>query len=72
MGVPEAAEYLGVRPRTLYRRIDLGEIPAFKIGRVIRIRKEDVDAFLEAHRIQPGGLSHLYPPGMGQEDERDD
>ncbi len=51
MGVPEAAEYLGVMPRTVYRRIDLGEIPAFKIGRVIRLRKDDVDAFLEAHRI---------------------
>ena len=36
IGVPEAAEYLGVMPRTVYRRIDLGEIPAFKIGRVIR------------------------------------
>ena len=72
MGVPEAAEYLGVRPRTLYRQIDLGEIPAFRIGRVIRIRKEDVDAFLEAHRIQPGELSHLYPHGMAQEDEGDD
>ncbi len=58
-------------PRTIYRRIDLGEIPAFKIGRVIRLRKEDVDAFLEAHRIKPGELGHLYPPGMGQEDEED-
>ena len=46
--------------------------PPFKIGRVIRLRKEDVDAFLEARRIQPGELSHLYPPGTGQEDEGDD
>ena len=72
MGVPEAAEYLGIMPRTPYRHIDLGEIPAFRSGAGLRIRKEDVDAFLEAHRIQPDELGHLYPPGMGQEDEGDE
>ncbi len=62
MGAPEAAAYLGVRLNTLYRRINLGEIRAYKLGRVIRLRKDDVDAYLEAHRIQPGDLDHLCPP----------
>ncbi len=35
MGVPEAAEYLGVVIRTVYRLIDTGDIRAYKVGRVI-------------------------------------
>ena len=48
MGVPEAARYLGIMDRTLYRLIDSEEIPAYKLGRVIRMKREDVDAWLEA------------------------
>ena len=45
-----------------YGFIDKGQIPAYKLGRVIRLKREDVDAFLESQRITPGSLSHLYPP----------
>jgi hypothetical protein len=27
----------------------------------------DVDAFLEANRVEPGSLRHLYPPGVEEE-----
>ncbi len=67
MGVPEAAEYLGVAMRTVYKFLDQGLIPAYKLGRVIRMKRADVDAFLEAHRIEPGSLRHLYPPGVDEE-----
>ena len=30
-------------------------------GRVIRLKATDVDAFIEASRIEPGTLEHLYP-----------
>ena len=62
MGAPEAAEYLGVQLRTLYRFIDESLVPAYKLGRVIRLKREDVDAFLESQRLAPGSLGHLYPP----------
>ena len=29
---------------------------------MIRVKVEDVDRFIEACRIQPGQLEHLYPP----------
>ncbi|MDP9419427.1 MAG: helix-turn-helix domain-containing protein [Actinomycetota bacterium] len=60
-GTPDAAAYLGVTLRTLYRLIDEGKIPAYKVGRVIRLRRAEVDAFVESQRIQPGELSHLRP-----------
>lgn len=56
-----AAERLGVTPRTLYRLIDAGELPAYKFGRVIRLRALEVEAFIDASRIAPGALKHLYP-----------
>jgi excisionase family DNA binding protein len=61
LGTTEAAERLGVVPRTLYRMIDEGQIAAFKFGRVIRLKESDLDEFIESTRVQPGSLSHLYP-----------
>lgn len=61
LGTTEAAERLGVVPRTLYRMIDEGQVPAYKMGRVIRLKESDLDAYLEANRVEPGSLSHLYP-----------
>lgn len=61
LGTTEAAERLGVVPRTLYRMIDEGLIPAYKMGRVIRVKASDLDEFLESTRVQPGSLAHLYP-----------
>ena len=67
MGVPEAAEHLGVAVRTVYKFIDEGHIPGYKLGRVIRVRTADVDAFLESNRIEPGSLTHLDKPDAESE-----
>ncbi len=56
-----AARHLGVTTRTLYRFIDEGQIPAYRFGRVIRLQRPDVEAFIERCRIAPGTLDHLYP-----------
>ncbi len=61
LGTTEAAERIGVVPRTLYRMIDEGLIAAYKMGRVIRVKESDLDAFVETTRVQPGSLAHLYP-----------
>ena len=61
LSTQEAARRLGVTPRTLYRFIDVGDLPAYRLGRVIRLKADDVDAFIEASRIEPGSLEHLYP-----------
>lgn len=61
LGTAEAARHLGITPRTLYRLIDEGQLPAYKFGRVIRLKSDDVTTFIEASRIRPGTLEHLYP-----------
>jgi excisionase family DNA binding protein len=62
LSTKSASEFLSVNLRTLYRLIDEGELPAYRIGRVIRLKEAEVVAFVEAARIEPGALVHLYPP----------
>lgn len=70
MNTREASEHLGVTLRTLYRFIDEGQLDAYKFGRVIRLKEADVDSFIEASRIAPGALEHLYPePRAGRAEE---
>ena len=64
----EAASRLGITARTLYRFIDEGLVPAYRFGRVIRLQRSEVDAFIERSRIQPGTLEHLYPDSVTSTD----
>ena len=61
LSTQDAARRLGVTPRTLYRFIDQGDLVAYRLGRVIRLKLSDVDTFIEKSRIEPGSLEHLYP-----------
>jgi excisionase family DNA binding protein len=44
----QAAERLGVAPRELYRLIDTGELVAYKVGRDLGLRPDDLDAYKAA------------------------
>ena len=57
----EACRRLGLTLRTLYRLMDEGQLAGYRFGRVFRLKAADVDAFIEASRITPGELAHLYP-----------
>lgn len=59
LSTKEAASHLGIATATLYRLIDAGELPAYRIGRVIRLKQDEVDAFIESARIQPGTLEQV-------------
>lgn len=68
LSTAEAAKRLGITARTLYRFIDHGELPGYRFGRVIRIKGSDVESFIEASRIEPGTLEHLYPEPVKGDD----
>lgn len=65
----QAAGQLGITTRTLYRLIDGGQLPAYRFGRVIRLKEQEVEAFIERSRIAPGELEHLYADGSATEEE---
>jgi excisionase family DNA binding protein len=39
--------YLNVTPRTIYRLIGTGELPAIRIGRLWRFKQTDLDEWVE-------------------------
>jgi len=47
-------DWLGLSRSKTYELIRTGEIPSYKIGRVLRLRKQDVEQWLEQHRYQLG------------------
>ena len=68
LSTAETAKRLGVTPRTLYRFIDEGQLPAYRFGRVIRLKAHEVEDFIESCRIEPGTLEHLYPEAASASD----
>ena len=52
MTVEQVAAYLQLNKLTVYRYIREGRIPAARLGKAYRVRKSDVDAFLESQKLR--------------------
>lgn len=44
--IREVADYLKVTERTLYRLVQEGKLPAFKVGNSWRFRREDLERWI--------------------------
>lgn len=57
LGNTDAAEYIGVTPRTLevWRCTKRYQIPFIKVGRLVKYRKSALDAFLDSRTIGAEG-----------------
>jgi len=53
LSIPEVCQELGMGKSWVYRHIQSGEIPSVKLGRNIKVRREDLEGYLEAQRYQP-------------------
>jgi excisionase family DNA binding protein len=51
--IDEVCKALGMGKSWTYRRIKSGEIPSVKLGRSIKVRREDLEEYLESRRYQP-------------------
>ena len=69
LSTADAAKALGITPRTLYRFINQGDLAGYRFGRVIRVKRVDVEAFIESSRIEPGSLDHLSPDAQSSVEE---
>jgi len=47
LDVAEAAEYLRIHPVTVRRLVQRGELPAAKVGDMLRIREEDLESLFK-------------------------
>ncbi len=64
LDIDEAARYVNLPNRTIRRRISAGDFEA--VGSPARIRRDNLDDFIDRSRIKPGELVHLnaYPDGQ--------
>jgi excisionase family DNA binding protein len=51
--IHDVAQWLTVKPSTLYAWIAQGKMPALKIHGVIRFRREDIEAWLAKCQLEP-------------------
>jgi excisionase family DNA binding protein len=58
----EVLGYLRINLRTIYRLIRTGKLPAFRVGRHWRFRKEDIDAWLAARHARGIRFPTHTPP----------
>ncbi len=56
MGVKQLSEYLNVPTSTIYGLTMRAKIPCCRIGRSLRFRKADIDAWLENSACNGEGL----------------
>ena len=53
LSITDVCQELDMGKSWVYRRIQSGEIPSVKLGRNIKVRREDLEGYLEAQRYQP-------------------
>ncbi len=54
MTTEDVLGYLRINARTVYRLIRNGELPAVRVGRQWRIRRRDLDSWLDGQRPGAG------------------
>ncbi len=54
--INELSEYLSIKRSTLYSMVESSEIAHYRVGRLIRFKKQDIDTWMENHRIEGGNV----------------
>jgi excisionase family DNA binding protein len=55
--IQEVSEYLHIKPATLYSKVESGDLPYYKLGRLLRFKLEDIDRWMETHRRDSSGAN---------------
>lgn len=60
--IKEVADYLRMGLLTAYKMVKVGKIPAFKIGKQWRVKKEDLEKYIETQKLEPkkSRIKHLF------------
>jgi excisionase family DNA binding protein len=49
LSIPQLCQELGMGKTWIYRRLRSGEIPSVRLGRSIKVRREELEEYLEKH-----------------------
>ena len=53
LSIPDVCQELRMGKSWVYRKLKSGEIPSIKLGHNIKIKREDLEQYLENQRYQP-------------------
>ena len=53
LSIPDVCQELGMGKSWVYRRLKSGEIPSIKLGHNIKVKRQDLEQYLERQRFQP-------------------
>jgi excisionase family DNA binding protein len=49
LSIPQLCQELGMGKSWIYRRLRSGEIPSVRLGRTIKVRREELEEYLQSH-----------------------
>ena len=49
--VTEVANYLSIKEKTLYAKVEAGDLPCYRIGKLIRFNKDEIDAWIDTKKV---------------------
>ena len=50
--ISQVAQRLNMSPSTVYKRVSRGDIPAYRIGKLIRIDERDLEKYMEQNQTE--------------------
>ena len=50
--IKEVADYLKLTERTLYRLVQEGQVPGFKVGNSWRFKRADIERWIEEQKVR--------------------
>jgi excisionase family DNA binding protein len=58
LSIPQLCQELGMGKSWIYRRLRSGEIPSVRLGRTIKVRRDELEAYLDRHHFPAGQEEH--------------
>jgi excisionase family DNA binding protein len=58
--VMEVSQELGMGKTWVHRKIKSGEIPSIRLGNNIKVRRKDLEEYLESSRLHPPGRRRVF------------
>jgi len=55
LSIPEVCQELGMGKSWVYRRLKSGEIPSIKLGHNIKVKRQDLNRYIESQHYEPSG-----------------
>ena len=62
--ITDLSQYLNLKESTIYAKVEGGILPYYRIGRLIRFKKAEIDHWMEGQRIAPRNIpsEKLFKP----------